>query len=611
MLTQGIEKAYRELAAELLREFPEEKGFRHIAEYHYDERWETYRVSYVIEHRGGFALRLHRSFSPDPATGEVVLSNILMRIRKEYQGRHLSSRINLAGVRALESLGGSRIEVDAELDDGALAWLRSGFWPNEGKDKLDEIFRQTLPAGDRRLERWLALTEPEARAFVHTQEFKDDYKAALFGQAWSGSADIRDPETRWWLTREGEPPWAPKKTINEAYRDAAIARQVDVRRYSAGVSKKINTLLAEADRDLSDLLAARLARFEGKPIDYTGARWGALLEELRAARQKVLAQIADQVTPELEQLAATEAGAELGALSDSIGLNISFSAVPLDKLKAIATSRPFQGRLLKDWFQGLESLDRARLQQAVQLGMVNGEPIDDIVRRVVGTRANNYADGVLSMTRRDATAVVRTAVNHVSNAARNEVWEANSDIIQAKVWTSTLDGRTSPICRARDGHGAPVGDNSLPADIPPLSPPDVQPPAHVNCRSVMVAVIDGLGLLGDRPAVTDTRGRKAREVDFRRLAKEQGKTIQEVRADWAARNVGRVPATLRYEEWLRGQSPGLQDEILGRSKGRLFRQGGLSLEGFVDRAGNELTLAQLSDRVPEAFRAAGIDPGQF
>lgn len=400
-------------------------------------------------------------------------------------------------------------------------------------------------------------------------------------------------------------------TANEIYRDAALRHQIGLRRYSAGLTKRVAALLEKADRDLTELLNARLARFAGKPLDVTSERWKALLADIREARANAMTQYRSLSRSDLVELSKLEGAREVSLLQSSIPIQFAFATVAADQLRAIITTKPFHGMLLNDWFQKLAAGDQRRLTQAIQLGMVQGEPIDDIVRRVVGTRANAYADGILAITRRDAQAIVRTAVNHVSNTARGYVWDANSDVITAEIWHATLDGRTSAICRARDGHGSPVGDNDLPPDIPPLDPPDATPPAHFNCRSVMVAYIDGVGLVGDRPTVTDTRTRRLREIDFRAEAKASGKTIQEIREDWAEQNIGSVPASTTYQDFLSRQSAEFQDQVLGKTRGALFRKGDLRLDQFVDRQGNELTLAELAATHPEAFDAAGLDPEDF
>lgn len=400
-------------------------------------------------------------------------------------------------------------------------------------------------------------------------------------------------------------------TANEEYRDAAIRHQIGVRRYSSGLTLRIAQLLELADRDLVEQLRTRLARFEGKPIDFTGERWQALLADIRTARAATMAEYRNMSKPELSDLGKLEAAKEVDILLASIPIQVDFASVAVDQLRAIATSRPFHGRLLGDWYKTLEQQDQVRLTQALQIGMANGEPVDDIVRRIVGTRANKYSDGILSITRRDAQTIVRTAVNHVSNTAREYVWDANQDIITARIWHATLDGRTSAICRARDGCAAPVGDNELPAGLIALSPPNAKPPAHMNCRSIMVAYIDGVGLIGKRPTVTDTRTPDKREIDFRKQARADGVPIQDVRVAWAAQNIGRVPAATTYQEFLKRQPAAFQDQVLGQTKGALFRRGDLTVQEFVDRRGNELTLSQLAATKPEAFVRAGLDPATF
>ena len=81
-------------------------------------------------------------------------------------------------------------------------------------------------------------------------------------------------------------------------------------------------------------------------------------------------------------------------------------------------------------------------------------------------------------------------------------------------------------------------------------------------------------------------------------------TIQQVRKEWAEKNVGRVPASTTYQDFLSRQSKEFQDDVLGKTKGELFRKGGLTVDQFVDRNGTELTLSQLAKTHPEAFQRA-------
>lgn len=395
-------------------------------------------------------------------------------------------------------------------------------------------------------------------------------------------------------------------TANQKYFNAALRHQVDVRRFTAGEVKETLRLLEEADRELVARLRDRLARL-GPTLDFTSARYQRMLSEIRDLRQSVVDTLARRTTAQLEILVGQEAAAEQALLSRAIPIEVSFATVPVQALRAIVTEQPFQGSLLSEWFETLGAADQRALRRSIQLGLTQGESIPNIVRRVAGTRDAGYADGALAITRRNAESVVRTAVNHVSNAAREATWGANADIIAALRVTATLDGRTTPICQALDGQLAPVGDKPLPADAVALQPPEARPPFHVGCRTVMVAVIDGVGLVGDRPFVMSAERPDEREADFRSEARRTGRPIQEIRAEWAAEHIGTVPAKTTYNDWLRDQPAAFQDTVLGDKRGALFRRGGLDVQEFVDRAGNELTLTKLANRHPSAFERANVE----
>ena len=59
---------------------------------------------------------------------------------------------------------------------------------------------------------------------------------------------------------------------------------------------------------------------------------------------------------------------------------------------------------------------------------------------------------------------------------------------------------------------------------------------------------------------------------------------------------GQVPEDINYDTFLRRQTAEFQNEVLGPSRADLFRDG-MAVDRFTDRAGNELTLAQLRQRL--------------
>ena len=68
---------------------------------------------------------------------------------------------------------------------------------------------------------------------------------------------------------------------------------------------------------------------------------------------------------------------------------------------------------------------------------------------------------------------------------------------------------------------------------------------------------------------------------------------------------------MTYSQFLRKQSVEFQEDVLGKTKARLFRLGKVNLRRFTDRRGDTLTLKELASREKAAFRAAGLDPGDF
>jgi SPP1 gp7 family putative phage head morphogenesis protein len=378
---------------------------------------------------------------------------------------------------------------------------------------------------------------------------------------------------------------AEKVSANQALFNASVRHQIHVLRFSEQQAKAAIEALKKAEGEILERITGAMA----KGLETN--RLEALLTSIRQRRAQVFAQASAEMEAQLKTFAEMEADWEIGALKGASPVELNTARVPLEQLHATVTA-PISGIPLKGWMDNIAASEATAIQAAVTQAVLQGQTIDDLVRKIRGTKAKDYADGILSTSTRNAQALARTAVNHVSNASRNQVWQANQDIVRALRWTSTLDGRTSPICRARDGHLSPIGDKSLYPGDPVLSPAGAQPPAHFNCRSLMVAVLDGVEIAGDRPFIKDKRVRKDREAAFRKEAKERGVPIQQVRKEWADKNVGQVPAATTYQEWLKTQPHEFQNEILGEARAEMFRKG-LPLGRFVDKSGRSLTLAEL------------------
>jgi SPP1 gp7 family putative phage head morphogenesis protein len=251
--------------------------------------------------------------------------------------------------------------------------------------------------------------------------------------------------------------------------------------------------------------------------------------------------------------------------------------------------------------------DVRRVHNAIQVGMTIGESNQQIASRVVGTGALKHTDGTTELTRNQVAAVSRTAVMHIAAQARAAWMQENTDVITAEKFVATLDNRTTPICRALDGNTYEVGKGPV-------------PPLHFGCRSVRVPQFGGEEL-GNRPAKPVTQkmllaeyamennlGKITSRDDLPRGHKGsfdafERKRIREL--------TGQVAVSTNYQTWLSDQSNAFQDDTLGIARAKLFRSGGLTLDKFVTRNGDQITLKDLAAKHADAFRAAGLDPEKY
>lgn len=353
-------------------------------------------------------------------------------------------------------------------------------------------------------------------------------------------------------------------TVNETIADLEVRHMVGIQRLSSGIIRKLIPLLDKADAEIVAKLLDRGDVLEGS---FTSKRLEKLLEAIRQINHDAHVLVGRELRSELRALAGYEAQFQARLIGSALPVAWDIVTPTVETLYAAVTARPFQGRLLKEWLTDLDTNAARRVRDAVRMGVVQGETIDQIVRRVRGTRALNYADSAMAISRRGAEAMVRTAVSHTTTVARNELYQANADLIEKEQWVSTLDTRTCPTCQGLDGETFELGKG--PAT-----------PAHIGCRCVRVPVTKSW--------------------------KELGFDIEELEPSTRASMGGQVPATMTYGEWLRKQPAGTQDEALGPTRGKLFRDGKLPVDRFTNRQGDELTLDQLREREAEAFQRAGL-----
>ncbi len=348
-------------------------------------------------------------------------------------------------------------------------------------------------------------------------------------------------------------------SVNSRIQDALVRHSVELQRYGNGLARDIQAILDSADAAILEKLGGRLSLIEQRGYDLGPAstkRLQTLLRDLRTLNRDVYKRVWDELKASLGDFAIEEADFQSKVLKTTLPIEIATTLPTPAVLRTLVTTAPMEGQLLKHWVDGMESGRLDRLNRAIRNGIVNGETTDQIIRTIRGTRAGQYRDGVLQISRRSAQAIVRTATGHVATVAAQETWKG-SNAVKGWSFLAVLDLRTSTTCAGLSGQVFPIGEGPL-------------PPRHLNCRSAAIPITKSY--------------------------RELGLDKDDLPAGDRASMDGQVPGDLTFSDWLKKKGPSAQDKILGPTRAQWFRDGKLSLSDLVKGDGSVLTLDQLRQR---------------
>lgn len=342
-------------------------------------------------------------------------------------------------------------------------------------------------------------------------------------------------------------------TIQELI-DRFIAFQIDLSRLFNG---SVSDVLRELNKHDPELLAKLVDILDDLDGRYSEARLNAALKQFIEVNSDAFAAATESLSRQVENTAL--------ATSKWLEVTYAFGAdvVSVNSRQVMAgiRSRPFQGILLKEALKGIESNRAETIRRAIRSGFAEGKTTQEIVRAIKGTKAANYADGLLNRSRKDIQTMVRTALSHSARASMDQFYSENSDIIGSLMWLSTLDNRTSSLCVVRSG--LKYTNEEIPKPIghkvPWLSGPGR---LHFNCRSVSLA------LLNEQEKLFGTRS----SLD------------------------GYVDANTSYGDWLKKQPQGIVDDVLGATRAKLFKAGKIPLDKFFTDTGQLMTLSQFYNK---------------
>lgn len=368
-------------------------------------------------------------------------------------------------------------------------------------------------------------------------------------------------------------------TANEKLSDESLAHAIWVSRYSTGVASRMVKLLNDSDAELTARLLVAMDTLDAN--SFTVSRLESLLVSVRALNHEAVQSMYASLSAEIQALAQHEAGFQLSlfqfAIPDDVLALHPLVGISPDAVYAAAMAQPFQGRLLSEWAENLEADRMTRISNTVRQGFLLGDTHEQIARKVRGHANRGYQDGALQMSRANAGSIAKTAVGHLAATARKSFADANDDILKGKQWLSTLDNRTSKDCRIRDRLKYTLDNKPIGHKVPYLQGPGK---IHFCCRSVETYIL--------------------------KSSEELGIKVGEIKNSSRASMDGQVPADTNYQDWFSRQSFTRQAEIVGETRARLIRDGGMSPDEFYNDRGEWLTLDQLRNRDAQAFKDARV-----
>jgi SPP1 gp7 family putative phage head morphogenesis protein len=282
-----------------------------------------------------------------------------------------------------------------------------------------------------------------------------------------------------------------------------------------------------------------------------------LLDQIEEFAESLYADLEEKILDDLEDLANQESDWATSMLSRYFDEITDISRLDTQLAVFGGVLSLLGGKRLRE---ATETFRRSKVRQNIQAvrdGVTLREPNKEIIQRI---RSLN------PLHKKQAGSLIRTMNNHVSVKTRDLALKENIGLFDGYEWISVLDSRTSIICASRDGVVYPFGDDPI------ISP---KPPAHFSCRSTITPKV--------KPEFEDRVKTPAR----RTATGAKGKT--------------KVNQSTTYESWLRRQPKDFVDDVLGRTRGALFRRGKLPISKFVDESGKTLTLDELRKVEPEVF----------
>ncbi len=367
-----------------------------------------------------------------------------------------------------------------------------------------------------------------------------------------------------------------------------LKHDIDLMRIDAGMRREIIGML----RNLEIKILDKIKRIDPSAPDSMVLRNKKLKQLVGLTAKdinKVYQAIQDKTAENLEVVATAEATILAQKINSAINVELVSGRLNKNVLKSLAGNTLIEGAPTKEWWAEQSRGLRKAFEREMREGVLNNETIQQLTQRVRGTKAAGFKDGIMQTSKVGAARLVRSSVLAVANEARYETYKENSDVIKGIQWVSTLDTRTSDICKALDGQAWYLDGRKMKGTTADWQGP---PPAHWNCRSTTIPITRSWSELNKNPAIKE------------KLSKLPKRQINGLRASMD----GAVSDRLDYEDWLRQVDEAhlaaggdfrtsRAYKVLGPVKYDLWKRGKLTMADLIDQSHNPLTIPELKKKI--------------
>lgn len=385
-------------------------------------------------------------------------------------------------------------------------------------------------------------------------------------------------------------------TGNEKILNNYIRHQIYMLKFANGLHKDSIKGLIDSEKPLYRLIIEWIEKLNGSKIliGRAGKKWQKdFFEEIFNLRNPAWQEISKNVIAQLQEFAVTECDFVSTVITDSVPVHLSVMLPPVHKIIGIVNSQPLQGRVLKKWLEKTAYDDINRIVTLAKIGIVQGETPTSVAKNILGLKSLNFKDSKSRRAFQDLESVLLTVTNGVQHDVRSEIYKLNSDIIKNEIFVATLDSRVTMMCAGNDG-------NVFKLDKGP------KPPLHFRCRSLRAPYINpknfnwrGFDTRAKNQLLDEftTANNLSKVSSSHKLPKGYKTKFASFYRSKLNTSVGQVPATVNYNDWLKERSPEFQNEVLGKSRAKIFREGKISLDKFLtsDKYG-VLSLKELKDK---------------